>query len=87
MISDVLRKPKHVIIGIQEHWRFDRLLGEGSQSEVWAVTNKKTCNVMAAVRLLENSDDAMRELEIYRHLCQYQPHPHILGIRFGLIDE
>jgi hypothetical protein len=86
MGTDVLRKPRHVVLGIQEHWKFDRLLGEGSQSEVWAATHQ-SCNAVAAVRLLQNSDDAMRELNIYRHLCKFIPHPHVLGIRFGYIDE
>jgi hypothetical protein len=86
MGTDVLRKPRHVVLDIQEHWKFDRLLGEGSQSEVWAATHQ-SCNAVAAVRLLQNSDDAMRELNIYRHLCKFIPHPHVLGIRFGYIDE
>ena len=77
---------RNVVPAIKQHWNFERLLGTGSQSDVWAATSNKT-DQRVAVRLLQNCDDTMRELEVYRQLRSAPLHPHVLNVQFGLVDK
>lgn len=76
-------EPEHLVDQLCDTWTLERLLGRGSQGQVWRVRHKSRRS-LAAVKLLRNSTDAKHEVQAYEQLRLFTPHPHVLDVAFGL---
>ena len=79
-------KPAHVVASLYDSWSLERLLGSGSQGEVWLARERRNHSQVAAVKLMKNSIDARHECDAYDQLRQFVPHPHVLEVGFGITD-
>lgn len=79
--------PKHTTTALLNSWTLERLLGSGSQGQVWRARNTSDVKSTAAVKLLRNCTDARHEIAAYERLCLYEAHPNVLDARFILTDR
>ena len=85
MVAD--EPPTHLVQSLLDCWSLERLLGSGSQGQVWLARGRfAAAQQVAAVKLLRNCSDARHEVEAYEQLRRFVPHPHILDVGFGLTD-
>ena len=79
-------RPLNVIAKLEQHWVLERRLGSGSQGQVWSARSRNLPERVAAVKLLRNGSDAMREIAAYEQLRGFPSHPNVLAVCFGLSD-
>jgi hypothetical protein len=79
-------EPTHAVEWLRDEWELERLLGSGSQGQVWAARHKTAKKRTAAVKMLRDCDDAWHEIDAYRQLSRFHQHPNVLDIIFGLHD-
>ena len=79
--------PINVVARLEEDWHIDKLLGSGSQGQVWIAHSLWHPEKRVAVKLLRYCGDAQREVAAYERLRTFDRHPNVLDVQFGLADR
>ena len=80
-------EPKHAVATLHDNWSLERLLGSGSQGQVWHARHKRDTKATCAMKLLRNCTDARNEVAAYNRLAEFAPHPHLLHAAFLVADR
>ena len=76
----------YTVAELHDRWVLERLLGSGSQGQVWRARERKAPSNVVAIKCLRDCQDARYEIEAYEQLRNYEIHPHVLDVSFGLCD-
>lgn len=76
----------HIVAELHGRWTLERLLGSGSQGQVWQARHRRRPTKVMAVKLLRKCSDAQREVEAYEQLRHFESHPNVLDAAFGWDD-
>ena len=71
----------YTVAELHDRWVLERLLGSGSQGQVWPARERKAPSNVVAIKCLRDCQDARYEIEAYEQLRNYEIHPHVLDVR------
>lgn len=80
------RHAKHIVPIVLKSFMFERMLGSGSQGEVWLARRSSSSEDMA-IKLLPITTDAWNELRAFRLLAKHEPHVNVLHLAFSATDK
>lgn len=89
-VGGVVGAPPCAVPEIETYYAFDRLLGHGSQGDVWLMHEKGSFGPRShfAVKIMKDCPDARREVQAYLQLRQYgHEHPGVMAIRFAFFNR